>query len=264
MQPPAPSTPDDWRKVLTGEYPPIRAIRHLFERIPTDPRCKLCSAPFGGIGGRIMPAFGFGRWEGNASLCKSCFRGFEKTGPGGAEIDVSLLFADIRGSTGIAERLQPVDFSRLLERFYGLASEAILRHDGLIDKLVGDEVVAMFLPAIAGAGHAAHAIEAARAVLAAVGAPDASPMGPIPVGAGIHTGTAFVGVVGQTKAAWDFTAVGDPVNTAARLAAAAKAGEVLVSLDAASAAGLALDGLDRRPLDVRGRSEPIEVVSLLA
>jgi adenylate cyclase len=258
-----PETEDDWRQVLTGEWRPLLELRKRMRLLPSEPRCKLCAAPFGGLGGKLVPLVGFGRWEGNPSLCRACFTSIDSRGSGGAEVPVSLLFADIRGSTGIAERLKPAQYSRLLDRFYGLASKAVLAQDGLVDKFVGDEIVALFIPAIAGADHAGRAIQAARALMSEVGAPHAGPEGPIPLGAGVHSGEAFVGVVGQSKSAWDFTAVGDAVNTAARLAQAAAPGEILVSVDAATAAGLD-ETLARRSIEVRGRSEPIEVVSLAA
>jgi adenylate cyclase len=259
-----PQTEEEWRAMLLGEWAPLLTLRRRMRMLPSEPRCKLCAAPFHGVGGAIVKRLGFGRWEGNQSLCRACFTSFEKGGLGGAEIPVSLLFADIRGSTGLAERLRPAEFKRLLDDFYRLATNAVLDNGGIVDKFVGDEAVALFIPAITGANHAAPAIAAGRALLAAVGARDASPAGHIPVGAGVHTGESYVGIVGESGTAWDFTALGDPVNTAARLAGEAKAGELLVSVDAATAADLELTGLDRRSLDVRGRSEPIEVVSLAA
>ena len=78
----------------------------------------------------------------------------------------------------------------------------------------------------------------------------------------MHTGEAYVGTTGPTGAVDDFTALGDVVNTTARLASLAEAGEVLVSVAAAEAAEHSLDGLEQRSLEVRGRSEPIDVVVL--
>jgi adenylate cyclase len=257
-----PTTNEEWRQVLMGEWAPLHSLRRRMRMLPSEPRCKLCAAPFGGIGGKIVPLFGFGRWAGNQSLCRACFTQLDERGMGGAEVPVTLMFADIRGSTGMAERIGPSAFKRVLDSFYRLSSAAVLDNGGLVDKFVGDEVVALFIPVIAGANHAAPAIAAARQLLMAVAAPHASPVGPVPVGAAVHTGQSFVGVVGQPGKAFDFTALGDPVNTTARLAGEARAGELLVSVDAATAAELPLDGLARRTVDVRGRSDPIEVVSL--
>ena len=89
---------------------------------------------------------------------------------------------------------------------------------------------------------------------------DATPSGPIPVGTAVHTGEAFVGGTGPAGTIEDFTALGDVVNTTARLASAARAGEVIVSVAAAEAAGA--DSLERRTVEIRGRVEPVEVMVL--
>ena len=205
---------------------------------------------------------GFARFPGNPAICGSCLKSLNKVGVFGAEIPVSLLFADIRGSTGIGERSSPTEFHEFLDRFYRLASKAILDHDGMVDKFVGDEAIGLFFVGISGTGHTAAAIQAARALLDAAGRADASDSGPIPVGAAVHTGHAFVGSTAAGGAVSDFTALGDVVNTTARLTSEAAAGELLVSIDAARAGGLESDGLEHRTLIVRGRSDPIEVVAL--
>ena len=219
----------------------------------------MCHAPFGGIGGFVLKPW-FGPWEKNPQLCKACIGGLAKQGPGGAEVEISLLFADIRGSTTIGERLRPTEFSALLHAFYRIAAAAIADHEGVVDKFVGDEAIGLFIPGFAGRDHAAKAIGAGRALLAAVGRRDASASGPIPVGAGIHTGVAYVGSVGASGEISDFTALGDVVNSTARLASLAAAGELLVSTDAASHARLTADGLERRAVEVRGREEGLEVL----
>lgn len=130
------------------------------------------------------------------------------------------MFADIRGSTTIGERLTPTEFRAFLDRFYQLSSKAILDNDGIVDKFVGDEVIGLFFVG-SGTEHTAAAIRAARALLDSVELVDASDRGPIPVGAAVHTGDAFVGTTGVGDAVADFTALGDVVNTTARLASAA-------------------------------------------
>ena len=103
------------------------------------------------------------------------------------------------------------------------------------------------------------ALEAARELLYRTGHGEGEPW--LPVGAGVHLGTAYIGTVGEDEAL-DFTALGDPVNTAARLAGVAAAGEILVSSAAAEAAGVEIAGLERRSLELRGRSEALEAVVL--
>ena len=172
-----------------------------------------------------------------------------------------MLFADVRGSTGIAEGMAAADYARLLNRFYEVAARVLIDQEAVVDKFVGDEVVGLFVPGMAGLDHAARAVESARALMKATGHGSAG--GPwIPVGAGVHTGVAFVGAVGDAGVT-DFTALGDAVNTAARVASLAGAGEILVTGRAAE--GLALPGsLERRHLELRGRAEPIDVVVIEA
>jgi adenylate cyclase len=245
--------------MLSPENPDALALRRIFRLIPSPPRCKLCHAPFKGVGGFVLKPW-FGPWEKNPQLCKSCIGALAKQGPGGAEIELSLLFADIRGSTSIGERLSPTAFSALLHGFYRLAAAAIADQDGVVDKFVGDEAIGLFIPGFAGRDHGAKAVAAGRTLLESVARADASSDGPIPVGAGIHTGTAYVGSVGSSDEISDFTALGDVVNSTARLASLAGAGELLVSTESARQAGLARDGLELRAVDVRGREAGLEVL----
>jgi adenylate cyclase len=254
-------TEAEFRALLTGERHGFDTTRRRLQRIPSPPRCKLCAAPFGGPGGAVLRHVGFSRFAGNPQLCENCIKGYSNRAIRGTEAPLTLLFADIRGSTSIGERLRPIEFRAFLEAFYRIASEVILHHDGIVDKLVGDEVVALFIGGITGRDqHASAGIAAARVLLARCAASDATPTGPIPVGAGVHTGEAYVGIVGDEERAMDFTALGDPVNTTARLASAAAAGELLITADAARAAGIDLAPLETRMLDVRGRTEPVEVL----
>lgn len=247
-----------WRDFLTRGDPNERRFRRLFAMLRHGPRCKLCAAPFAGAAAPVMRMIGKRPALKNQTLCNACFVNMEKH-RGGAEVDGSYLFADIRGSTALAERLPPIEFRALIDRFYATTSQAVFDHDGGVDKFVGDEIVAFFLPVTSGPKHAAHAVAAALAVLRATGhADDRGPW--VPVGVGVSSGRAWVGVVGDEKRI-DITALGDNVNIAARLGGAAKAGEVLLTVEAAKAAQLDPD-LERRSLDLKGKSAPIEVVSL--
>jgi adenylate cyclase len=239
-----------------GEAHGLRTIRRLVGWIPAGPRCKLCLAPLKPPGSIALRVVGFGPSRLNRRLCRACFRSVEKH-PGGAEVELSLLFADVRGSTGLAERLPAQEFSQLISRFYGTAARVIDRWDGLVDKFVGDEVVALFVPGFAGERHAARAIDAAKDLLRETADADGTPW--VAIGAGVHTGVAYVGRVGEGDAC-DFTAVGDAVNTAARLASSADAGEILVSRAAAEVSGLDADRLETRTLTLRGRGETVEAV----
>jgi adenylate cyclase len=254
-------TEEEWRAILTGEHQGMLALRRRFGNLPSPPRCKLCYAPFHGIGGALLKPW-FGPWERNPQLCKNCMRALTKQGVGGAEVEISMLFVDIRGSTGLGERLGPAAFAALLTAFYRLAADAVVATDGVVDKFVGDEVIGLYIPSYAGRDHARKAIDAGRRLLEATARSDASPSGPIPVGGGVHTGIAFVGTLGSSAEISDFTALGDSVNTTARLASLAGPGELLVSLAAAEHASLDTTGLDRRTVEVRGREATLDVYAL--
>jgi adenylate cyclase len=142
-------TPEEVRSRLTGESPRLAKQRRAFRRIPSDPRCKLCLAPFGGLGGLIFKQAGY-KQSLNPALCTKCITALRKHHMTGVEIPITLLFSDLRGSTAIGERLRPADFHTFLDRFYQLASTSIAAHDGIIDKVVGDEVIGLFSGASAG------------------------------------------------------------------------------------------------------------------
>src|SRR5262245_40008080 len=169
--------------------------------------------------------------------------------PGGCELEVSILFADVRGSTALAERLTPTAFSHLVRRFYQLAGDVVARFDGSVDRLVGDGVVALFLPGLAGPRHAGHAIDAAHALLAAVASDTPQP----PVGVGVHTGIVWLGPVPRLDGRVDFTALGDAVNVTALLCSAAGAGEVGISEEALRAAGRAHPAPAPQPVRLKRR-----------
>jgi adenylate cyclase len=131
---------------------------------------------------------------------------------------------------------------------------------GGVDKFVGDELVALFFPLFSGAEHAAKGVAAARELLEATGHGD--PAGPwLPIGAGVHSAVTWYGAVGQGDRT-ELTAVGDAMNTTARLASLAKAGEILVTTAAAEAANLD-QGLQRRTLELKGKQQSTDVVSIL-
>lgn len=254
--PSKPTAEEMWHQVLTqGETIP-RHVRHLLGLLPSSPRCKMCNAPFKGLGGTLMHMAGREQSRYNPRFCQSCER---LENPGGAEVVLTMLFADVRGSTTLAEQMSALEFSRLINRFYVVATDVLVKTDAMVDRLVGDEVVGLYIPGMAGQEHPRKAIEAAQSLLHLTGHRDLQ--GPwLPVGIGVHTGLAFVGVVGGSDdSPTDFTALGDNVNVAARLASKARPGEILISDAAYTAAGLDLGDLDRQQLELKGKREPIGV-----
>ena len=251
-----PSTEEKWRQMLTEGEPINHHVYHLFGLLPSNPRCKLCAAPFKSWGGTLMRMIGREQSQYNPRFCQPCDR-FDN--PGGAEIELTMLFADVRNSTALAEQMSAREFSQLMNRFYTVASKVLIKTDALVDRLMGDEVIGLFIPGFAGQEHPRRAIEAAQELLELTGHRDSG--GPwLPVGVGVHTGPAFVGVVGGTEGnPSDFTALGDNVNVTSRLASQAGQGEILISEAAHNAADLELGKLEQRELELKGKSERTQV-----
>ncbi len=251
-----------WRTYLTtGEYHKEARQRRLFRMLPGTPRCKSCYAPFRGVSSRIVK-FVYGKHPSNLNpqMCNECEK-FARQYQGGAEIELSLLFADVRGSTALAEKMSPTEFSQVINRFYSKATQVMVQSDALIDKIIGDQVAGMYVPGFAGPAHARRAVEAAQEILRVTG--HSSPEGPwISLGAGVHTGIAFVGSMGSELGTIDITVLGDAANTAARLSTNAKQGEILISEATYAAAGLQLDTPELRDLELKGKSELFSVYVL--
>ena len=244
---------------LTGTLPQIvHTQRQLFLRIPTSPRCEQCAVPFAGPFAPFLRLLGWRRFTKNPRFCGRCVGQLMSFGPGGAEIPVSFLFADVRGSTPLTERLGATGMHKLVDRFYETGVDSLIAFGALVDRFQGDRVNGFFVPAFAGPNHARQAALCALQLLRETG--HGRPEGPwIPVGAGVHTGVAFVGSVGRGgEDLVELTAIGDIVNIGARLADVAAAGELVISQEAFAAAELGGDP-ERRELTLKGVSTPVPV-----
>jgi adenylate cyclase len=255
-------TPEQWwHSLLTGNDPalPVRNFRQILKLIPTGPRCKFCNAPYHGVGAPLMRAVGKGPSRLTPQLCVQC-HSYASRYLGGAEVELTMLFADVRGSTALAEKSSPTEFGALISRFFATASRILIDAGALLDRLAGDQALGLFIPGFAGQQHKQLAIQAARDLLKATGHGQAEQPW-IPLGIGIHTGVAFVGSVGNAGVATDITVLGDAANTAARLSSSAAAGEILIS-ENALVTGLDGTELESRTLQLKGKSEPVRVYVL--
>jgi len=248
-----------WYSILTGENPafPLRQFRTVLGLLPSSPRCTFCNAPYEGVGRPIMRLLGQAPSTLTPHLCRQCHE-VARQHIGGAEVEMTLLFADVRGSTTLAESMSASEFSRLINRFYISATDVLVESGAWSDRLVGDEVIGIYVPGFAGPEHARRAVDAARDLLRITGYGTAEGAW-LPIGVGVHTGVAFAGAVGKAGRATDITALGDNVNIAARLASKAGPGEVLISDLTYATAGLDLGNLEQRQLELKGKSEPVGV-----
>lgn len=248
-----------WRNLLTlGESDLEKRNRRIFRMFPSKSKCKWCDLPFDHPASSLIHII-FKKKQSlhNPRFCNVC-EDFAMKFQGGAEIELSMVFADIRGSTSLAESMSSTDFKKLIDRFYQVSTRIFIKTDAMIDKLIGDEVIAFYMPGVAGKDYAGSAVRAAEEILIETGHNDSN--GPwAPIGVGIHTGVAFVGAVGTSDGVIDITALGDAVNVAARLASQARTGEILLSEDTLRAANMEASNLEKRSLHLKGKSAPFDV-----
>jgi adenylate cyclase len=177
-------------------------------------------------------------------------------------VPLTVLFADVRGYTGLAEQLSTVAATALLNRFYVAASNALLAHEAMLGQIAGDEVMALFFPGLAGPNYPSKAIRGAIELLDAVGYGTRDGTW-LDVGIGICTGEEYAGNVGGGGFK-DFTALGDVTNTAARLQATARGGEIVMCATTYGATPDAFPAAQRRELQLKGRSQAVECYVLPA
>lgn len=246
-----------WHQMFSEGNSVLDKGRAVFGLIPADSRCMFCHGPFDGIGGGLMSILGRGQSRLDPRLCNSCIKQGDKH-PGGAHVDIATVFADMRGSTPTAERIGDRAFTDLINRFYRTSSKVFVEEGALLGRLAGDEAIGFFVPGMAGPNYAQAAFDSAVELLRATGHTDED--GPwIPLGVGVHAGNAYVGLVGEQSGLKELTALGDDVNIGARLADSAGVGEILASLRLTQMIELDTDGLEHRKLELKGKSELIEV-----
>jgi adenylate cyclase len=242
-----------WFWFTTNAFAVDKRLRRFFRVLPHDPRCKFCNAPFQGVGGTIVRSlFGKERSVLNPRMCNICEQASREF-PGGAEVEMSMLFADVRGSTALSEKMSATEFSRLINRFYTGSTKVIVEEDGLVEKLAGDAVAAFWGAGFAGPDYVRRTIKVAQNLTRLMARES------IPVGIGVHSGVAYFGAVGTADGLTDISAIGDEVNTAARLASAAAAGEIIISEQAIKQAGMDVREMESRSLELKGISQPVLV-----
>ena len=229
----------------------VGLIRALVGKVPSSPRCRFCQVPFGGIGSilRIKPS------SKNPNYCRSCF---EALPVGTVEMGIGILFADIRGYTAWAERHSASDAAEALAKFYSLAEDVLTSDDAFVE-FVGDQVMAIYVPVMPSlAGRAPQAmLSGAKRFIKAVQMDEQA----LPIGIGLNFGPCEVGNV-KKGSGKDFTAVGDTVNTTARLQSFAKASQIVMSKTVFDTAAVDADDACLVEILAKGKSEPIEAYVL--
>lgn len=179
---------------------------------------------------------------------------------GGVNQTITILFADIRGFTRISEHAPPEKIVGLLNRYFSAMTDIIFAHGGTLDKYLGDGLMALFGAPTTTPEDASNALNAAvamqRRLLGINIELRQEGLSEVGVGIGLHTGEVTVGYIGSERRS-EYTAIGDPVNTASRLESNAKGGEILVSDATAKAARSRYKLHPREPITVKNREQPV-------
>ncbi|OAP43276.1 adenylate cyclase [Sinorhizobium glycinis] len=215
-------------------------------------------------------AFGITRSKMNPNICTICERSFRYVKKQRhISATATILFADIRGFTVLSERMDPIILSEIVSAFQDGCAEAIWAHDGIVNKQMGDGLMAIFNFPIKIEHHVDAALAAAldiqRSCTSALRSLDAHLDGvsldALGVGVGVHTGDVEIGEFSTFRS--DFTAIGSAVNLAARLESQAAAGEILVSVEATAQAPDLMAGTARRTYSLKGIEHPVPAHVLL-
>ncbi len=191
------------------------------------------------------------------TICESMFTRVKKHKQ--IEVPTTILFADLRGYTHLSQQVDAASMNELLHCFYDHSSKAVWENEGIVNKFIGDAVLAIFNFPLVRKDHVQKALSAAiqlqkecRDLKVRIGLDDAQKLG---VGIGIHTGTCNIGEVGNSYK--DFTAIGSIVNLASRLQGAAAPGEILITGDVYEQVKNNFPGLQSRELALKGIDNPI-------
>jgi PAS domain S-box-containing protein len=183
---------------------------------------------------------------------------------GGKRVDLTILFADIRGFTSYSEQISPERLVSVLNRYLAAMAEAVLSQEGTIDKFLGDAVMAWFNAPIPQPDHTLRAVKAALLLRETVEnlyreLPEDSHLS---FGVGIHYGDAVLGLIG-TDRRLEYTAISDSVNTAKRIQENSAKNQILISKDAYERVKNDVEGRYAAPMSVKGKSQPVEVYEVL-
>ena len=240
-----------WKQIFGEGHPLLVKKQKRFLKWPNDPRCKLCYAPFAGLGGFLVRLGGLVPSDRNPHYCNKC-DGFLQAFPGGAEVDMTVLILDIRGSVDLSGRISPKQFADTVNRMREVTSGVLAENEGFILEFQGDSVVAVFPPGFTGANHAEMGIAAARGILGKSLTIDGTDE-PLAIGIGVHTGPVYICTVSAAGGNMQGVSIfGQSVNFVARLSASATAGQALISPDTYAAAGIDMPRGDIVEVDLKG------------
>jgi adenylate cyclase len=246
-----------WRRLFEEGEPELIAQQEEYKKYPSPYRCKLCFVPFSEEGAR---RFGKVPSQRNPYFCNAC-DAYIKAYPGRGKVRLSIVFVDARDSVGLAERMDDNVFGKLMNNFFYAATLPLMDTEGFVIEFIGDAVAGVYPPAFCG-DYSSKAIKGAERLIRAK-MPFLPDGGELPIGVGVHTGTASMGTVQSALQAYqDVQPFGDSVNVASRLSSMAAPGQALISEETLIAAGVPLTDLHIQEFKLRGRKAPVRACAI--
>lgn len=250
-----------WYQVFQLGHPVLQTKQRRFSWLPGRIRCKMCYVPLAGLGGWMARRMGLAPSARNPNFCNAC-DGFLKAFPGGAEIDMAMLFCDLRGSVALSASMSPRAFKEMISLMRETIIPAIWRADGFVLQFQGDSVIAVWPPGFSGPDYARKAVQGSLA-LPKVLEQTSFEGRALPVGMALHSGRAYLSTVASLGGDMqEVSAFGFDVNVAARLSAAAAAGEVLISESAMAAAGRSIEEAQLQSYTLKGIDHKVQAMVL--
>ena len=200
------------------------------------------------------------------NLVEQLVKGVLKLEKGGQQREVTILISDIRGFTSMSEKKPPAEIVAMLNEYFELMVEVLFARNGTLDKYVGDEIMALFGAPVDMVDPELSAVQCALEMMTALGEFNrtrvAEGLEPILIGIGINTGQVVTGAIGSTKTL-QYTAIGDPVNTASRLCSIARPGEIIVSETTLQRIAHRVEAQPLPPTKVKGKDEPLQIYNVV-
>ncbi len=200
------------------------------------------------------------------NLVEQLVSGNLKLEKGGELREVTILISDIRGFTSMSEKKEPAEIVHMLNEYFEVMVEVLFKAQGTLDKYVGDEIMALFGAPVDMPDAALHAVRCAIDMQKALREFNRTRLAenqePIKIGIGINTGRVITGAIGSSRTL-QYTAIGDPVNTASRLCSVAKAGEIILSENTMRIVAGAVDAVTLPPVRVKGKEQELKIYNVI-
>ncbi|MGB0678067.1 MAG: adenylate/guanylate cyclase domain-containing protein [Polyangiales bacterium] len=200
------------------------------------------------------------------AIAEQVIEGKVEVAKGGELRETTVLFTDIRGFTAMSETQKPASIVDMLNEYFERMVEIIFRHEGTLDKFIGDEIMALFGAPVAHPDDPDRAVETALEMLEALAEfnreRETQGRDPVHVGIGINTGEVVAGYLGSSRAL-EYTVIGDTVNTGARLCSLARAGEVIISESTYARVKSRFEMQSRPPAQVKGKAQALRTYRVL-